>query len=120
MKIQSQLLTKVRAVHKRTHIDQRTIWKRIEAAGITREKVDEICRLIPGFKNEINWERGQSKASNKDVEYKFKNGSILDVMAGRESSRGKRYTFGLMEECILIDETALNEIIIPSFWGVAA
>lgn len=85
-----------------------------QAAGITREKVDEICRLIPGFKNEINWERGQSKASNKDVEYKFKNGSILDVMAGRESSRGKRYTFGLMEECILIDETALNEIIIPT------
>ncbi len=35
-------------------------------------------------------------------------------MAGRESSRGKRYTFGLMEECILIDETALNEIIIPT------
>lgn len=91
-----------------------------QAAGITREKVDEICRLIPGFKNEINWERGQSKASNKEVEYKFKNGSVLDIMAARESSRGKRYTFGLMEECILIDETALNEIIIPSFWGVAA
>lgn len=91
-----------------------------QAVGITREKVEEICKLIPGLKNEINWERGQSKSSNKEVEYRFKNGSILDVMAARDSSRGKRYTFGLLEEVILIDETALNEIIIPRFWGVAA
>ena len=35
-------------------------------------------------------------------------------MAARQSSRGQRYHFGLMEECVLIDETALNEIIIPT------
>ena len=91
-----------------------------QAAGITREKVEEICKLVPGLKNEIRWERGQSKASNKEVEYKFKNGSILDIMAARDSSRGKRYTFGLMEETILIDETMLNEVIIPKQWGLAA
>ena len=99
---------------------QRISWKIIEAAGITREKVEEICKLVPGLKNEIRWERGQSKSSNKEVEYKFKNGSILDIMAARDSSRGKRYTFGLLEEVILIDETALNEIIIPRQWGLAA
>lgn len=82
-----------------------------QAASITREKVDEICRLIPGFKNEINWERGQSKASNKDVEYKFKNTSVLDIMAARQSSRGSRYTFGLIEEVNKIALTYLFLLI---------
>lgn len=54
------------------------------------------------------------------VEYKFKNGSKLDVMAAQQSTRGKRATGGLMEECILIDQTILNEVIIPRFWGLTA
>lgn len=48
------------------------------------------------------------------VEYIFKNGSKLDVMAAQQSTRGKRATGGLMEECILIDQTLLNEVIIPT------
>ena len=48
------------------------------------------------------------------VEYRFKNGSKLDIMAAQQSSRGKRATGGLMEECILIDQTLLNEVIIPT------
>ena len=48
------------------------------------------------------------------VEYKFKNGSKLDIIAAQQSSRGKRATGGLMEECILIDQTLLNEVIIPT------
>ena len=76
-----------------------------QASSITRQKVEEICKLIPGFKNEIRWERGQSKTSNKEVEYIFKNGSKLDIMAGRQSSRGQRYNFGLMEE---VDKNCLN------------
>ena len=35
-------------------------------------------------------------------------------MAARQSSRGKRANGGLMEECILIDQTLLNEVIIPT------
>ena len=35
-------------------------------------------------------------------------------MAAQQSSRGKRATGGLMEECILIDKTLLNEVIIPT------
>ena len=87
-----------------------------QAAGIAREKAEEICKLIPGMKNEIDWsrERGQSKASQKMVEYIFKNGSKLDIIAAQQSSRGKRATGGLMEECILIDQTLLNEVIIPT------
>ena len=48
------------------------------------------------------------------VEYLFKNGSKLDIIAAQQSSRGKRATGGLMEECILIDQTLLNEVIIPT------
>ena len=85
-----------------------------QAAGIAREKVEELCKLIPGLKNEIKWGRGESKASKNEVVYLFKNGSKLDIMAATQASRGKRAVGGLMEECILIDQTMLNEVIIPT------
>ena len=85
-----------------------------QAAGIAKEKAEELCKLIPGLKNEIDWTRGQTKTSKNMVEYKFKNGSRLDIIAAQQSSRGKRSTGGLMEECILIDQTLLNEVIIPT------
>ena len=85
-----------------------------QAAGIAREKAEELCKLIPGLKNEIDWSRGASKASKNMVEYLFKNGSKLDIMAAQQSSRGKRATGGLVEECILVDQTMLNEVIIPT------
>ena len=85
-----------------------------QAAGITREKVEELCNWIPGLKNEIDWTRGATKSSKNEVTYKFKNGSVFDIMAAQQSSRGKRATGGLMEECILIDKTLLNEVIIPT------
>ena len=58
--------------------------------------------------------RGKTKTSKDNIELIFKNGSKLDIMAARQSSRGKRATGGLMEECILIDQTLLNEVIIPT------
>lgn len=85
-----------------------------QAANIAKEKADEICRLVPGIRREINWERGKTKSSKDNVEIIFKNGSKLSIMAARQSSRGRRATGGLMEECILIDQTLLNEIIIPT------
>ena len=66
------------------------------------------------MKNEIDWSRGATKASKNMVEYILKNGSKLDIIAAQQSSRGKRATGGLMEECILIDQTLLNEVIIPT------
>lgn len=85
-----------------------------QAASITIAKIEEICKLLPAFNNEINWARGESKKSKDDVHYKFKNGSEINILAARESSRGQRRTGGLMEECVLIDQNALNEIIIPT------
>ena len=85
-----------------------------QAASKTVAKIEEICKLIPALENEINWERGMTKKSKDNVEYIFKNGSKIDILAARESSRGQRRTGGLMEECVLIDQTALNEIVIPT------
>lgn len=85
-----------------------------QAASITIAKIDEICRLIPELANEIDWDRGKSKKTKDDVQYIFKNGSRINILAAKESSRGQRRTGGLMEECVLIDQTALNEIIIPT------
>ena len=85
-----------------------------QAASITVAKIEEICKLIPALENEINWERGMTKKSKDNVEYIFKNGSKIDILAARESSRCQRRTGELMEECVLIDQTALNEIVIPT------
>jgi len=43
----------------------------------------------------------------------FKNGSYFDNIAARETSRGKRRHGGLVEECVGVDGTILNEVIIP-------
>lgn len=94
-----------------------------QASSITLSKVEELCKLLPFLQNEINWERGETRKTKDDVCYKFKNGSIIDILAAKESSRGQRRHSGLMEECVLIDQTALNEIIIPrleELWGLAA
>ena len=91
-----------------------------QATGIVREKAEELCKLVPGLANEVNFDRGKSKSSKEEFSYLFKNGSILDVMAARQSSRGRRATGGLIEEVILVDGTLLNEVIIPRFWGAAA
>ena len=85
-----------------------------QAASITIAKIQEICKLIPSLSNQINWDRGVSKKSKDDVSYVFKNGSKINILAAKESSRGQRRTGGLMEECVLIDQTALNEIVIPT------
>ena len=85
-----------------------------QAASITIAKIEEICRLIPALANEIDWSRGASKKSKDNVKYIFKNGSTIDILAARESSRGQRRHSIVIEESILMDGDALNEIIIPT------
>ena len=85
-----------------------------QAASITCAKIDEICRLIPALSNEIDWSRGATKHSKDAVEYRFKNGSIIDILAAKESSRGQRRHGIVGEEVILIDPDMLNEVVIPT------
>ena len=85
-----------------------------QAASITIAKIDEICNLIPALNNEINWDRGVSTKSKDNVKYVFKNGSSIDILAARQSSRGQRRTGGLMEECVSeVLQRTLRSLRIP-------
>ena len=85
-----------------------------QAAGIMKEKVQEICTLIPAFKQEIDWSRGQTLEGKDYCKYVFKNGSYFDNIAARESSRGKRRHAGVIEECVGVDGDILSTVIIPT------
>ena len=85
-----------------------------QAAGIIKEKVQEICTLIPAFKNEIDWTRGKTLEGKDYCKYVFRNGSYFDNIAARESSRGKRRHGGLIEECVGVDGEILSSVIIPT------
>lgn len=85
-----------------------------QASSILKAKVQELCHLIPALHEEIDWRRGKTMEGKDYVRYIFKNGSVLDNIAARETSRGQRRHGGLMEECVGIDGTILNEVIIPT------
>lgn len=91
-----------------------------QAAGIIKEKVDEICNLVPAFTRELDLRPGKTRQSKDYCIFMFKNGSYFDNIAARESSRGKRRHGGLVEECVGVDGRILSEVIIPSSWGLVA
>jgi len=74
-----------------------------QAAGIIKEKVDEICNLVPAFNRELDLRPGKTRQSKDYCIFMFKNGSYFDNIAARESSRGKRRHGGLVEECVGVD-----------------
>ena len=79
-----------------------------------KEKVQEICNLIPAFEKEIDRTRGQTLEGKDYCKYVFKNGSYFDNIAARESSRGKRRHGGVIEECVGVDGNILSTVIIPT------
>ena len=85
-----------------------------QAAGILKDKVNEICTLIPAFSREIDWRRGKTLEGRDYCIYRFKSESTLDNIAATERSRGKRKTGGLVEECVGVDGDILQEVIIPT------
>lgn len=80
-----------------------------QAADIAKEKIEEIWEKFPLLKREI-----KDYTFSKDyIKIVTHSGSKLDIVAVRESSRGKRRHAGLVEEAILVDGTLLNEVIVP-------
>lgn len=68
-----------------------------QAAGIAKEKVNEIIDLIPALTKEIDWKK--TKLNGKDyIQVVFTNGSRFDVVATKESSRGGRRHSGLIDK----------------------
>lgn len=62
-----------------------------QAAQILQEKVEDICQKVPAFKKEIDWGRGKSRTGKDFCRYVFKSGSVIENLAARESSRGRRF-----------------------------
>lgn len=85
-----------------------------QAAGIIKEKVTEICSLVPAFERELDHRPGKTKEAKDYCLYMFKNKSYFDNIAARESSRGKRRHGGLVEECVGVDGDILSQVIIPT------
>ena len=87
-----------------------------QAASIAKEKVEELCELIPALKREIDWRPGKTLMGKDYVKVEFKNGSRLDVVAARNSARGGRRHGGLLEE---VNKIALTHFY-PTALGVCA
>lgn len=61
-----------------------------QSAGIIKEKVDELCTLVPALDRELDRRPGQTRQSKDYCIFKFKNGSYFDNLSATEKSRGKR------------------------------
>lgn len=84
-----------------------------QSAGIIREKVTEICQLVPAFERELDRTPGRTREGKDYVCYVFKNGSFFDNVAANEKSRGKRKHGGVIEECVGVDGDVLSQVILP-------
>jgi len=85
-----------------------------QAADIVKEKVDELCSLVPALNRELDRRPGRTRNSKDYCIFVFKNGSYFDNVAASEKSRGKRRHGGLVEESVGVDGKILSEVIIPT------
>ena len=85
-----------------------------QASQILQDKITDICQKIPAFAREIDWRRGRTKVGKDSCIYVLKNGSTIENLAARESSRGRRMHAGLIEECVGVDQNILQQVIIPT------
>ena len=83
---------------------------------IAQAKFEEIFRHWPLLRNELKTlqDDGKSglKSSGNYYEMYFKNGSMISVIS-KDTSRGLRATYAILEECALLEEQPFNEVIWP-------
>jgi len=84
-----------------------------QSASIVREKVQELCTLVPALNREIDRRPGKTREGKDYVRYIFNNGSYFDNVAASERSRGQRRHGGLIEECVGVDGDILSQVILP-------
>lgn len=85
-----------------------------QAASILKEKVDELCKLIPALERELDLRPGKTRQSKDYCIYMFKNGSYFDNLTASEKTRGQRRHAGVLEECASMDGKILQEVLIPT------
>lgn len=80
-----------------------------QGAEIAKQKLDEILELFPLLKNEyVKYNSGKDY-----VQVVFKNGSIFQVIAGLNSTRGQRANGGILDEVRDQDPVMVTEVILP-------
>lgn len=83
---------------------------------IAQAKFEEIFRHWPLLRNELANRQDDGKAGIKSsgnyYEIWLKNGSMISVIS-KDTSRGLRATYAVLEECALIEEEPFNEVIWP-------
>jgi hypothetical protein len=81
------------------------------ASSIAQQNIESIWTFIPILKNEVR----QIRFEKDYTKLIFHNGSVLDVVANNESSRGLRRTGLSVEEIIheRFDEENFNTVILP-------
>lgn len=86
-----------------------------QAARITKQKVQEIWRIWPLLKNELEPYANDVHAnfSKDNVKLFFKNGSTLEVTGALDSFRGIRTHATLLDEARDADGDAVSEIVLP-------
>ena len=81
-----------------------------EQAGIIIE--DKIRSLVENYPNVAREVKNLTTNMNK-WQVDLHNGSVIKIVAARDSSRGKRSTFTIYEEFRLIDKEVLDAVIRP-------
>ena len=96
-----------------------TAGTKAQAAQIAREKViDDLWVKFPLLSNEMRKFKVASKTktpykdSGDNVEFHFTNGAQFDVLGGQV--RGSRRHSALFEEVITLDQTYINESVLPT------
>ena len=86
-----------------------------QASTVAKQKIQEIWRIWPLLKNELEEYHGEPHANfGKDyITLYFKNGSTLSVVGAMDSSRGLRTHATLIDEARDQDGDAINEIVLP-------
>lgn len=86
-----------------------------QAAKIARQKIEEIWRIWPLLKNELEVYNGDAHANfGKDyVTLFFKNGSSLSIGGALDSGRGLRTHATLLDEARDLDGQMVQEVILP-------
>ena len=98
------------------HVGSIVAPNKAQAAKISKQKIQEIWRIWPLLKNELEPGMAEGVHANfgKDyVELYFKNGSKMSVVGALDSDRGLRTHATLIDEARDQDGDAIAEIILP-------
>lgn len=80
------------------------------AAGLVKEKWNELVRFYPSLENEI---AKKPSFTNNTAEIYFRNGSRIDVLQNHNNAKGQRRKRLRMEESALVDQDTYQDALAP-------